>query len=72
MNDLIVQRMAQIYHDMGWDIPLEDFALAQPDEGQPDVLNMEQLEVWAPIVTTLFFFLYKQKRVMPVARLRVA
>jgi len=41
---------------MGWDIPLEDFALAQPDEGQPDVLNMEQLEVWAPIVTTLFFF----------------
>jgi hypothetical protein len=41
--------MAQIYHDMGWDIPLKDFAPAQPDEGQPDVLNIEQPEILAPI-----------------------
>jgi len=41
MNDLIIKKMAQIYHDMGWDIQLEDFALVQLDEGQPDVPNME-------------------------------
>jgi hypothetical protein len=34
---------------MGWDIPLEDFAPAQPDEGQLDVPNMEQRKILAPI-----------------------
>jgi hypothetical protein len=41
--------MTQIYLDMGWDIPLEDIAPAQPDEGQLDVLNMEQPVILAPI-----------------------
>jgi hypothetical protein len=34
LNEIILDRMAQIHHEMGWDIPMEDFA--PKDEHQPE------------------------------------
>jgi hypothetical protein len=34
LNEVILDRMAQIHHDMGWDIPMENFSLE--DENLPE------------------------------------
>jgi len=34
LNEVILDRMAQIHHEMGWDIPMENFA--PEDENQPE------------------------------------
>jgi hypothetical protein len=33
---VILNRMVQIHQDMGWDIPMENVALAHEDVDQPD------------------------------------
>jgi hypothetical protein len=37
LNEVILNRMVQIHQDMGWNIPMENFAPAHEDEDQPEV-----------------------------------
>jgi len=43
LNEVILNRMAQIHHDMGWDIPMENFD--PEDEDQPEAeASIDQAE----------------------------
>jgi hypothetical protein len=44
LNEIILDRMAQIHHEMGWDIPMEDVALEEEHQPEEEEAPFDQAE----------------------------